>query len=339
MPSQPRVTAILPCFNHARYLDQRISSVLSQTVTIDQIIFLDDASTDGSDYHGKKLLQAFTGRLDFCFNSVNSGSPFRQWNKGVSLAKNDIVWIAETDDSCDSRLIEVLCEKMLLSDVVLAFASSIAIDDEGCVIPSPDGDMNYNTSLYTNDFCIDGTVFRDQHMSSKNPIINASSVLFRRDAFLRAGMANETMRYCGDWDLWWRILGYGRIAFSSQSLNFFRTHSNSTRRIGGVAEIYAAELIACDLSFSLDLLGNKSWFSSLLHSFHLLRLLSSTTSRSLLFNALQCVQPSSLNKVAKAHAKLLGTPSISRLEWLIILIFYRFRHCGLAIKSYVKKIL
>ena len=46
------------------------------------------------------------------FNEVNSGSTFKQWNKGVRLARGEYVWIAESDDYADIRLLEKLVPQL-----------------------------------------------------------------------------------------------------------------------------------------------------------------------------------------------------------------------------------
>ena len=130
MPNKPKITAILPCFNHAQFLEERIQSILAQTHPVDQIVFLDDASTDGSTDIAKRLLKNFNGEVVFSIRCTNSGSPFVKWNQGVRFAKHDLIWIAETDDSCDIRLIEILYSAILNSKAVIGYAKSKYIDED-----------------------------------------------------------------------------------------------------------------------------------------------------------------------------------------------------------------
>ena len=101
-----RVTVIFPNFNHSKYLREHISSVLSQSVLPAEIIFLDDCSSDDSLVVAKEILSHSSIPYRIVENTVNSGGVFRQWIKGLDLAKNDIIWIAETDDSADPRFLE-----------------------------------------------------------------------------------------------------------------------------------------------------------------------------------------------------------------------------------------
>ena len=91
------VSIIIPNYNYARFLQQRIESVLAQTYTDYEIILLDDASTDDSvSILNHYKTNSRVAHLEI--NSVNTGSPFIQWQKGISLSRGKYIWIAESDD-------------------------------------------------------------------------------------------------------------------------------------------------------------------------------------------------------------------------------------------------
>src|SRR5580658_7167935 len=102
----PKVSVIVPNYNHARFLRRRIDTILAQTFQDFELILLDDCSTDES----RSILREYASapRVRFEFNEVNSGSTFKQWNKGVRLTQGKYVWIAESDDYADIRLLERL---------------------------------------------------------------------------------------------------------------------------------------------------------------------------------------------------------------------------------------
>src|ERR1700738_5096767 len=101
-----KLSVIVPNYNHARFLRQRIESVLNQTFHDFEVILLDDCSTDDS----RSILSEYAAdpRVRIEFNEKNSGSTFMQWNKGVRLARGEYVWIAESDDYADARMLERL---------------------------------------------------------------------------------------------------------------------------------------------------------------------------------------------------------------------------------------
>jgi glycosyltransferase involved in cell wall biosynthesis len=245
--NKPKISAILPCYNHAAFLEERIQSVLNQTLPVSQIIFLDDASNDGSLELARKLLVHSPVEVEFHSNACNTGSPFAQWNKGLRLAKHPYVWIAETDDSCKPHLLAELFARLSTSGTVIAFSQSLYIDASGKVLGSPHGwsDAHW-PGFFAQDFMASGFEFNLKFMTVINVIPNASAVLFNRSALGLMAAANEAMQFCGDWDFWIRIAEQGQVAYVAEQLNNFRCHQHTTRVKHHVHEA-TAEFLACRL--------------------------------------------------------------------------------------------
>src|SRR5260370_33694300 len=123
------VSVIVPNYNHARYLHKRIDSVLGQTYQDFELILLDDCSTD----HSRDILSPYgtNPRVRIEFNEKNSGSTFKQWNKGVRMANGKYIWIAESDDYADKRLLERLVETLEGNEkMVFAFCRSWRVTED-----------------------------------------------------------------------------------------------------------------------------------------------------------------------------------------------------------------
>ena len=319
MPKNPKITAILPCFNHAQFLEERIHSIFAQTHPVDQIVFLDDASTDSSVDIAKRLLREFNGQVDFCLRSVNSGSPFVQWNEGVRLAKHDLVWIAETDDSCDARLIEILYSAILDSQAVIGYSQSRYIAGDGQDLGSALHHTDrFWSSTFRNSFSMEGAQFNWRYMTGLNAIPNAGSVLFRKDAYVSAGCANETMRFCGDWDAWIRICAIGRVEFVSDELNYFRCHA-STSRSAGFTPSVAAEYFACRL---VACIGVEKSRRSSLSAFDLIQGLLDPRKRWQWDQAVQSLSLASLSEARSRYQELNNFPVLSDTAWLTLQILF-----------------
>lgn len=126
-----KVSVIVPNYNYEKYLKMRMESVLNQSYPIYEIIFLDDASTDGSARIAQGYLEEGSS-VKFIKNEVNSGSVFNQWVKGLRIARGDYLWIAEADDICEGTFLEELISRFEKDkDVVLAYCQSKQIDEDG----------------------------------------------------------------------------------------------------------------------------------------------------------------------------------------------------------------
>ena len=222
------VSVIIPNYNHAPYLKQRIDSVLNQTYKDFELIILDDKSTDNS----IKIIEEYRDNphiSHIVYNEVNSGSTFRQWNKGIALAKGKYIWIAESDDCAVPELLSTLVLNIeKYENVSLSYSQSHRLNSKGEVT----GDWLFHTKdrepeLFDSDFFAEGDDFIQRLLIYKNVVPNASAVLFHKSAFMDVGGADEDIKYCADWMLWLKLLMVGNIAYTSQKLNYFRYHDTS----------------------------------------------------------------------------------------------------------------
>jgi glycosyltransferase involved in cell wall biosynthesis len=225
----PTASVIVPNYNHARFLRRRIDTILAQTFQDFELILLDDCSTDES----RSILREYASdlRVRLEFNEVNSGSPFKQWNKGIRLARGKYVWIAESDDYAHERLLERLVA-VLEADPKVAFgySRSRCVDENSESGGFSDFYLAHiDSSRWSRDFCVDGREECRNYFVCANPVPNASAVVFRRDVYEKVGRADETLRYCGDWKLWAAMALEGSVAYVSEPLNYFRFHAASVR--------------------------------------------------------------------------------------------------------------
>jgi len=224
-----KVTVIVPNFNHAKYLERRLESISKQTYNDFELIILDDASTDKS----LQVISSFTRNFHakVIVNAINSGSPFKQWNLGVQHASGKYIWLAEADDDAEPDFLARLVNKLESNpQVVLAYCDSQVIDNNGLYkerIAELQADIN--ESKWASDYTISGKTECSEFLVFRNIIPNASGVVFRRDIFLKVGGACENMKLSGDWMTWVKILMLGDVSYTSEALNYFRTHTGSVR--------------------------------------------------------------------------------------------------------------
>lgn len=225
----PLVSVIVPNYNHAAYLGQRLLSIFRQRFKDYEVIFLDDASTDNSLVIAGQIAREHPMRM--VVNSQNSGTPFAQWNRGVALAKGEFVWIAESDDVAEpdmlGRLVDILSQHPRAGFV---YCQSRRIDGAGHHGLIVEDNLRWlHPSRWQSDFVADGRDECHFYLSRMNTIANASAVVFRKSVFNKVGGADESFRICGDWHLWCRMLTCSDIAFVAAPLNQHRLHPGSVR--------------------------------------------------------------------------------------------------------------
>ena len=231
----PKVSVIVPNYNHARYLTRRIESILAQTYRDFELLILDDASPDDSCDIVRRYLADPRVRTEF--NEVNSGNTYLQWRKGLSLTSGKYVWIAESDDYAEPTLLERLLEKLECHPQAgIAVCESEVVDETDRLIhrqsdvwKNDESFAKCDLSFLDREVVVTGTDYCRSLMFPWNTIPNASAVVFRRAAFETIGGPVTHMKVCGDWLTYCKILMSYDIARIPDHLNHFRDHSVNVR--------------------------------------------------------------------------------------------------------------
>lgn len=215
----PLVSVIIPNYNHAKYLEQRILSVLNQTYPNFEVIILDDKSSDNSE----QIINRFRENQKvshIVINKENSGSTFIQWNKGFDLAKGELIWIAESDDYCEPNFLEK-CVNEFKQDggIAVVYTASQYVNEFNENLPT------YNP-YKSPKYYYSGKEFIKSRMDFGCAIWNASSAVFKRDIALSIYKDYQEFKACGDKLFWIYMAEKGDVVYVNEALNYFRQHEN-----------------------------------------------------------------------------------------------------------------
>lgn len=195
---QPTISVIIPTFNRARTLPRALDSVLQQRRAADQIIVVDDGSTDAT----AELLSRHYPQIE----------RLRQNNRGVSSARNTGIQAATGDwiallDSDDAWLPDKLAQQM------------------ACLQHNPDTRL-----IHSDEIWIRNGVRVNPHRKHKKyggwifrhclPLcaISPSAAMIRRDLFDDIGWFDETLPACEDYDFWLRVCAREPVTFIDSHL-------------------------------------------------------------------------------------------------------------------------
>ena len=213
------VSVIIPNYNHAKYLEERIESVLHQSYKDFEVIILDDCSSDNS----REIIKSYAHHpkvSHIVLNSENSGSTFKQWYKGFELARGEYIWIAESDDVADITFLDkVIAAFNKFPTANLVFSSMIRINEKS----QNQGIINLQT-IGNNP--INGDFFIEQNMLLGCHILNASSAVFRKSSLKLISKDFTNFIGSGDYLFWGEIASTGDVIKINEGLDYFRHHSN-----------------------------------------------------------------------------------------------------------------
>jgi glycosyltransferase involved in cell wall biosynthesis len=241
---RPKVSVIVPNYNHAPYLRARLDAIYGQSYDNLEVILLDDCSSDDSLVILEEYAQRYPDKTRLLANRENSGGVFRQWAKGLGLATGELIWIAESDDYCTPNLVAELVRFFVNEAVMLAFCRSDFVSGEP-------PERVWTTEEYLNglELPLERPFIRSAHWLAnhawaiKNIVPNASSALFRHPG--RLALFDDPQwhgtRLCGDWIFYLTLVRGGLVGYSPAATNYYRQHPNNTSVRAQREDIYYRE--------------------------------------------------------------------------------------------------
>ncbi len=134
-----RVAAVVPNYNYGRFITEALDSLWTQTRKPDEIIIVDDASTDGT----AELVRGWQQDAAFPIRYVRQehGGKHAAFNRGVSLATGDLFLSIDSDDACVPEALERFWHHWVSIDPAaqppFSAVTALAADQDGRVIGEP----------------------------------------------------------------------------------------------------------------------------------------------------------------------------------------------------------
>lgn len=224
---EPRVSVIIPTYNHANFVLQTLDSVFAQTFTATEIIVVNDGSPDGTAEVLRPITEA--GRIRY-IEQPNAGQAAAR-NRGLELARGEFVAFLDDDDLWPADKLEWQVRELDLRPHLLAIAGGIELfendapnDTNGRRDGAPPDDITSQEKNVTVEGLCDGP-----------PMISPGQVLIRASVLRQIGGLNETLRGTDDWDLWFRIARIGKIKMVPQLALHYRVHEfNASKNLWGM---------------------------------------------------------------------------------------------------------
>ncbi|MEJ5170273.1 MAG: glycosyltransferase [Fimbriimonadales bacterium] len=214
----PRVSILLTCYNHARFLRPCLDAVFSQTFRDFEVIAVDDGSTDGS-----REMLASEPRIDRLLLTERNVGTYEALNRALACAQGEFVAVLNDDDLWAPEKLE---RQLALFDadskIGLVHTDGWFIDGEGARLEgSPLGFEFPRTET--------GDVLTALIYANK---IIASAALVRRECFEQVGGFDPAYFGSGDWHMWLRVAERWLVGFVPEPLTFYRVHgANASHKL------------------------------------------------------------------------------------------------------------
>jgi glycosyltransferase involved in cell wall biosynthesis len=187
------ISVIITTFNRIKVLERAILSVQEQTQPADEIIVIDDGSTDGTD----RLIATKYPDIKYVWQENSGISQAR--NQGILRSTNDWIAFLDSDDAWLPKKIENQAKALQTTvDYLICHTNEIWIRNGKRVNPMKKHEK------------FGGHIFQK---CLPLCIISPSSVIIHRTIFDRFGTFDESLPVCEDYDLWLRICAFIPVLF------------------------------------------------------------------------------------------------------------------------------
>lgn len=222
--NKPLVSILIPCYNHEKFLDDCIQSIIAQDYDNIEFLICDDASPDNSFLKIQKYKEKLSARFSnvvIMQNDTNLGVT-KNINKMLKLSKGKYIKVLASDDALAVSAIREM-EEFLEgnSQVDVVIVNGIKVQEEEHYPAFSHTEKIYDIEP---DFSSQGFFERIAHCNS----ISAPAAMLRRKVFEEYGVYDENIKV-EDFEFWLRILKERKIviSFLDRNLIYYRINANS----------------------------------------------------------------------------------------------------------------
>lgn len=205
----PRISVVIPNYNHAAYIRETLDHGLRQTFQDWELVVVDDGSTDAS----LEVLSEYQSCVTV-LRSAHKG-PAAARNIGIAATDSEYIAFMDADDLCQPQRLEVQIGKLENERLDLVASALSFIDAQGRAIPGlwkcpAHASRDYWASLVERNW------------------IGTPSVMLRRSILSSTGVFDEEFTHAEDYDLWLRVGPSHAIGFIEAPLIQCRRHTANT---------------------------------------------------------------------------------------------------------------
>ena len=202
------VTVVIPCYNYARFIREAVDSALAQTVAPQEVIVVDDGSTDQT----PEVMATYASdpRVRYLRQENRGLSAAR--NAGIRAARGEFIALLDADDRWKPEKLSRQLAEFTEESVGLVYCGREVFDEHGTQNLDPADESKCGRAL---EWLTVATLFCP------------SSVILRRCCFLEQGGFDESLRKVEDREMWIRLAKHWRFRCVPDCLVEWRLHGSA----------------------------------------------------------------------------------------------------------------
>jgi glycosyltransferase involved in cell wall biosynthesis len=233
------ISVVIPSYNHSAFIGQAIESVLDQTLLPQELVIIDDGSTDGSpDIIESYRKQVEKQKIRLITQYRENRGAHQTLNESIERASSKWISILNSDDFYAPQRFSRLLKEAKKQNSLLAISLVRHIDAKGQALP----DWHPFRSWYVREMSIERKKFAFRFLFH-NIGITTGNLFMTKNLWERVGKFRN-FRMIHDYDFFLRSLNLTSIAFVEEDLLNYRLHSTNTiHEAHEVENIEGAEMV------------------------------------------------------------------------------------------------
>lgn len=226
--SKGTISVVVTTYNQEAFLSQSLKSVFSQTRKADEVVVVNNGSTDNT----AKILDQYKSKIITISHKKNIGA-LQGGNSGLLKARGDYVIILASDDWFAPTILEE--EAKILDqnpEIAVVYSQTVSVEGNKKIVKTAEP-AGRKTVIGRWEF---------ERLLTQGDFIPYGTALIRRSTLKKHGLLDPNIQYRNDYELWIRLARYYPFAYIAKPLAYYRIHNNYGIKSSGFLESPEQEL-------------------------------------------------------------------------------------------------
>jgi glycosyltransferase involved in cell wall biosynthesis len=243
----PKISVIIPLYNHGKYIEEAVNSVLTQSFADFELIIINDGSADNSEDVVRNIKD---DRIRY-FYQENQGA-HKTINRGIQLAKGEYITILNSDDVYYANRLEEFL-KILESDssINAVFSHIEFINDQGNSIKYKIGAED-NWKGHDPETSLKGEKNIFLALLSGNFLVTTSNLFCRKSVFDNLGLFSN-LKYAHDYEFFLKLCYSYKVFIVEKALLKYRIHETNTVKENEAAVSFEVGIVLANVFLTYDI--------------------------------------------------------------------------------------
>lgn len=223
-----KISVALATFNGEKFIRKQLSSLINQTLNVNEVIITDDNSSDNTVAIIHNFIKNYENKIDFSFKINNKNQGYiKNFYNTLKRATGDIIFLCDQDDIWEPDKVESICNLFKTNKKVSAVSTAydfIDKDDNKIIIPNFSGvqHMDIEKKLKRRTY----VKVSEIETIKANPSPGCTSAIssYIRDYYIK----NASLIIPHDWEINIYSAKMGGLYFYNKKLVLYRIHDSNT---------------------------------------------------------------------------------------------------------------